>query len=111
MNEAVHYTLLKLVEDNPELSQRELAKKMGVSLGKANYCLKALVAKGFIKLENFRRSDNKLAYMYLLTPLGFEEKARLTLEFLRIKETEYKVIKAEIRRLRNELEGGTGSVE
>lgn len=78
---------------------------MGVSLGKANYCLKALVAKGFIKLENFRRSDNKLAYMYLLTPLGLEEKGRLTMEFLRIKEAEYKAIKEEISRLRREVEG------
>lgn len=111
LNESVHYTLLKLVEDNPGLSQRELARKMGVSLGKANYCLKALVAKGFIKLENFRRSDNKLAYMYLLTPLGFEEKARLTLEFLRIKEAEFVTIKEEIRRLRNELEGDAAVAE
>jgi EPS-associated MarR family transcriptional regulator len=111
LNEAVHYTLLKLVEANPGVSQRELSKIMGVSLGKANYCLKALIDRGFIKLENFRRSDNKLAYMYLLTPLGLEEKTRLTLAFLRIKEAEYKIIKKEISRLRREVEGYTSESE
>lgn len=104
MNSSSHYTLLKLIEANPEISQRDLARKMGVSLGKANYCLRALVNKGFVKFENFRRSDNKLAYMYHLTPLGLEEKARLTLCFLRIKEAEYKMIKEEISRLRREVE-------
>ncbi len=104
MTSSSHYTLLKLIESNPEISQRDLARKMGVSLGKANYCLRALVSKGFVKLENFRRSDNKLAYMYHLTPLGLEEKARLTLCFLRIKEAEYKTIKEEISRLRQEVE-------
>lgn len=104
MNESIHYALLKLIESNPEISQRDLARQMGVSLGKANYCLRALVTKGFVKLENFRRSDNKLAYMYHLTPLGLEEKARLTLCFLRIKEAEYKMIKEEILRLRCEAE-------
>lgn len=111
VNESIHYTLLKLIEANPDLSQRDLARKMGVSLGKANYCLRALVGKGFIKLENFRRSDNKLAYMYHLTPLGLEEKARLTLCFLRIKEAEYQTIKEEISRLRREVEESSQSAE
>jgi EPS-associated MarR family transcriptional regulator len=102
VTEDIHYTLLKLVESNPDISQRELARKMGISLGKVNYCLKSLVGKGFIKLENFRRSDNKLAYAYFLTPLGLEEKARVTLSFLRIKEAEYEAIRQEIARLRKE---------
>lgn len=111
VNESIHYTLLKLIEANPDLSQRDLARTMGVSLGKANYCLRALVGKGFVKLENFRRSDNKRAYMYHLTPLGLEEKARLTLCFLRIKEAEYETIKEEISRLRREVEESSQSAE
>lgn len=103
MTEETHYALLKLIDANPDISQRELARRMGVSLGKANYCLKALVAKGFIKLENFQRSDNKLAYAYLLTPAGLEEKARVTIKFLRRKELEYREIQAEIARLREEV--------
>jgi EPS-associated MarR family transcriptional regulator len=102
LTENIHYTLLKLVEANPDISQRELAREMGISLGKVNYCLKSLVGKGFVKLENFRRSDNKLAYAYFLTPLGLEEKARITLSFLRIKEAEYETIRREIIRLRKE---------
>jgi len=99
-----HYALLKLIEANPDISQRELARQMGVSLGKANYCLKALMEKGFVKLENFRNSSNKLAYAYLLTPAGLEEKARVTLAFLRRKEREYETIKDEISRLRVEVQ-------
>ncbi|MDS4016043.1 MAG: MarR family EPS-associated transcriptional regulator [Candidatus Accumulibacter sp.] len=104
MNDAAHYRLLKLIETNPDISQRELAREMGVSLGKANYCLKALVAKGFVKLENFGRHRNKLAYAYLLTPAGIEEKARVTVSFLRRKEQEFETIKQEIARLREEVE-------
>lgn len=104
MSEDVHYRLLKLIESNPALSQRELAREMGVSLGKANYCLKALTEKGFIKLQNFRRHGNKLAYAYLLTPAGIEEKARVTLAFLRRKEKEYETIRQEIDLLRKEIE-------
>lgn len=102
MSDSSNYTLLKLIEAHPDISQRELARKMGISLGKANYCLKALVEKGFVKLENFRRSGNKKAYAYLLTPSGVEEKARVTLAFLRRKEREYELIKAELASLRQE---------
>lgn len=102
MQDTTHYKLLKLIETEPEISQRELARRMGVSIGKTNYCLKALVEKGFIKLRNFRKSDNKLAYAYLLTPTGIEEKARLTLAFLRAKEAEYEQISYEIAELRAE---------
>lgn len=103
VNDDAHYRLLKLIEANPDISQRELAREMGVSLGKANYCLKALVGRGFVKLENFRRHGNKLAYVYLLTPAGIEEKARVTLAFLRRKEQEYETIRQEIALLREEI--------
>lgn len=76
---------------------------MGISLGKANYCLKALMEKGFVKLQNFRGHGNKLAYAYLLTPAGIEEKARVTISFLRRKEIDYEMIKQEIARLREEV--------
>ncbi len=104
MTDDVHYRLLKLIEATPDISQRELAREMGVSLGKTNYCLKALVTKGFVKLENFGRHRNKLAYAYLLTPAGIEEKARVTVSFLRRKEQEFETIKQEITRLREEVE-------
>ncbi|MCF8152193.1 MAG: MarR family EPS-associated transcriptional regulator [Sulfuritalea sp.] len=99
-----HYKLLKLIATNPAIQQREMAKAMGVSLGKANYCLRALVQKGLVKMDNFRRNDNKLAYSYLLTPGGIEAKARLTLSFLKHKLTEYEAIRSEIEELRRDAE-------
>lgn len=99
-----HYRLLKLIEANPHMSQRELAQAMGVSLGKLNYCLKALVTKGFVKLENFRRTEDKRVYAYLLTPNGIEEKARVTVAFLQRKLAEYEAIRGEIEELRKEVE-------
>lgn len=95
--------VLKFLQANPNLSQRELAEAMGVSLGKANYCLKALVEKGFVKLGNFSRSQNKRAYAYLLTPAGIEEKTRIVLAFLKRKEAEFEAIHREIQQLRAEL--------
>lgn len=95
--------LLKLLQSHPRLSQRELADKMGVSLGKANYCLRALIEKGLVKLENFRQAENKRKYAYLLTPAGIEEKTRITLAFLRRKEIEFEQIKSEIEAIRTEL--------
>jgi EPS-associated MarR family transcriptional regulator len=100
-----HFKLLKLIESNPAIQQREMAKAMGVSLGKANYCLQALVQKGLVKMDNFRRNDNKLAYSYLLTPSGIEEKARLTVSFLKYKVAEYEAIRNEIEELRREAGG------
>lgn len=99
-----HYKLLKLIEANPSIQQREMAKVMGVSLGKVNYCLQALVQKGLVKMDNFRRADNKLAYSYLLTPSGIEEKARLTVSFLKHKVAEYEAIRSEIEQLRREVD-------
>ena len=99
-----HYKLLKLIEANPAIQQREMAKAMGVSLGKTNYCLKALMQKGLVKMDNFRRADNKLAYSYLLTPRGIEEKARLTVSYLKYKVAEYEAIRNEIEELRREAQ-------
>ena len=102
LSEEVRYKLLKLLEPNPHLSQREVARKLGISLGKVNYCLNALVDKGWIKAANFKNSSNKTAYMYLLTPRGLEEKARVTARFLQIKMREYEALRAEIEQIRDE---------
>lgn len=98
------YGLLKILEDNPDLSQRDLAKRLGVSLGKVNFCLNALIEKGWLKVGNFRSSENKLAYAYLLTPQGIEQKGRLTMAFLQIKVREYESLRAEIAELKREAE-------
>lgn len=95
--------LLKLLDDQPQLSQRELARAMGVSLGKANYCVKALMEKGLVKLGNFRRNPDKREYAYLLTAAGLEEKTRITLGFLKRKVAEYEALEKEIEQLRGEL--------
>jgi EPS-associated MarR family transcriptional regulator len=98
------YGLLKTLEDNPSLSQRDLAKRLGISLGKVNFCLNALVEKGCLKVNNFRNSDNKLAYAYLLTPRGVDEKARMTVRFLKYKMQEYERLRMEIEELKREAE-------
>ena len=98
------YGLLKTLENNPSLSQRDLAKRLGISLGKVNYCLNALVEKGCLKVNNFRNSDNKLAYAYFLTPRGVEEKARMTVRFLKYKIQEYEQLRMEIKVLKREAE-------
>ena len=102
MDEA-HYKLMRLIEVNPEISQRELAQVMGVSLGKANYCINALIEKGWVKARNFRKSDNKLAYAYLLTPRGVRQKAAITAQFLHRKMDEYESLRKEIDELRREV--------
>jgi len=103
IDDETRYRLLKLLEAQPELSQRELARAMDISLGKANYCLRALVEKGLIKARNFQASKNKRAYAYYLTPKGVQEKARVTAHFLKRKMTEYEELKEEIRRLKHEV--------
>jgi transcriptional regulator, AsnC family len=102
--EAAHYRVLRLIEEQPEISQRELSRALGVSLGKTHYLLKALLDKGLVKADNFRRSDNKLAYAYLLTPSGIAAKLDLTRRFLRQQEDEYRAARAEIERIHKELE-------
>lgn len=100
-----HLALLRVLEQHPEYSQRELASVLNVSLGKAHYLLKALLAKGWVKAKNFRRSDNKLAYVYLLTPAGLKVKLQLTHSFLLRREAEFEQIQREIVELRGELNG------
>ena len=104
LTEEVRYKLLKLLEPNPHLSQREVARELGISVGKVNYCLKALVARGWIKATNFRNSQNKAAYMYLLTPRGVEERASLTLRFLSLKMREYERLREEIEQIQREAQ-------
>ena len=106
-----HLKVLRHIEANPEITQRELAQELGVSLGKANYCLKALVDRGWVKVQNFRSSDNKAAYAYLLTPSGIEEKARITVRFLKQRMQDYERIKREIAELEAEVNGNKGDSE
>jgi EPS-associated MarR family transcriptional regulator len=104
INEESHLKTLRLLEANPDLSQRELAQALGISLGKTNYCVHALLDKGLIKMQNFRNSDNKLGYAYLLTPAGIAAKAELTRNFLKIKIQEYENLKQEIEQLKREVQ-------
>lgn len=101
--ETAHYRILRIIENHPETSQRQLAEVLGVSLGKTHYLLAALLEKGLVKVGNFRRSDNKLAYAYLLTPKGIAAKLDLTKAFLRHKEEEFETTRVEIARLKQEL--------
>ncbi len=105
ISDEYRYKLLKLLAERPNVSQRELARELGISLGKANYCLTALINKGWVKVQNFRNSGNKRAYAYLLTPGGIEEKAQVTFSFLRRKMAEYEALRAEIEDLRDEVVG------
>ncbi|MFN9490497.1 MAG: MarR family EPS-associated transcriptional regulator [Betaproteobacteria bacterium] len=102
LTDEVHSKILKLIEQNPEINQRALAQELGVSLGKVNYSLRALVAKGLIKANNFKNSRNKKAYMYLLTPQGIAEKTRVTASFLQRKMAEYEALAREIESLKRE---------
>ena len=104
IDDRTSYGLLKTLENSPGLSQRDLAKRLGVSLGKVNFCLNALIEKGWLKVDNFRNSENKLAYAYLLTPQGVEQKACLTIQFLQMKIREYEHLHAEIAELTREVE-------
>ena len=102
----IHLKVLRHIEENPEVTQRELANELGVSLGKANYCLKALINKGLVKASNFKNSSNKRAYLYVLTPKGIEAKAQISLKFLQRKMREYDLLRREIEQLQNELDIG-----
>jgi len=101
--EETNFRLLRLLETKPDLSQRDLARELGTSLGKVNYCLNALISKGLVKVRNFRNNRNKLGYAYLLTPNGIESKAAITVQFLRRKMDEYENLKREIEQLQVEL--------
>jgi EPS-associated MarR family transcriptional regulator len=103
ISEETRYRLLKYLSEHPGVSQRELARELGVSVGKINYCLKALMEKGLLKIRNFRQSNRKSAYSYVLTPKGIEEKVSVTYAFLRYKLSEYAVLKSEIDTLMAEI--------
>jgi len=103
-NQDTHLDLLSKLQSNPEYTQRELAKEMGISLGKVNYCMKKLTEKGWIKFTNFTNNKNKASYIYLLTPKGIEQKAKLTYSFLAIKMKEYEMLKNEISKLKKATE-------
>jgi len=103
LDQEIRYRLLKILSENHNLTQREMAEIMGISLGKTNYCLSQLTKKGFIKVNRFRSSTAKKKYIYMLTPHGLEEKAKVTLRFLKRKVSEYEEIQRQIRELVHEL--------
>ena len=105
LKDELRYKLLKALEDNPSLSQRELASLMGVSLGKTNYCVKALMDAGLIKMSNFAKSTNKTRYAYCLTPKGIKEKVAVTIRFLGNKQEQYEALRKEIELLKREVDG------
>ena len=109
LHQETHLKVLRLLDAVPQMNQRELAATLGVSLGKTNFCLKALLDKGLLKVENFRGSHNKLAYAYLLTPAGLVAKASLTSRFLARKMDEYEALRAEIELLRAEAVENTSA--
>jgi EPS-associated MarR family transcriptional regulator len=106
LDDEVRYKLFKLLEANPGMPQREVARELGVSVGKVNYCIRALIDKGWVKAANFRNSRNKAAYAYLLTPRGIEEKANLTMSFLQTKLSEYERLRVDIEAIRAEVRRG-----
>ena len=99
-----HYKVLRILQDNPDLTQRELAERLGMSVGSLNYCLRALIDKGFVKMGNFQKSKNKFKYVYLLTPQGISEKVALTSRFLKRKMEEYDALRVEIEALKAEVD-------
>ncbi|WP_031434417.1 MarR family EPS-associated transcriptional regulator [Methylomarinum vadi] len=109
LTDEYRYIILKLVEAKPDISQRELARELGISLGKTNFCLKALMEKGLLKASNFRNNKNKLVYIYILTPKGLEEKANVTIRFLQRKVQEYEKLQLEIEQLKIEIEAEQGA--
>ena len=108
LHEDTNFRLMRILEANPDLSQREMGKALGISFGGIHYCLNALVAKGLVKIENFSQNQNKFGYVYLLTPSGIAEKAALTSSFLKHKMDEYEALKLEITLLKSEIESQNG---
>lgn len=107
MQEDTYFRVMRLLQENPDLTQRELADKLGVSVGGLNYCLRALIGNGWVKMQNFSHSKNKFGYVYILTPRGIAQKAGLTSQFLKRKITEYAELKAEIAALKSEMAGSS----
>jgi EPS-associated MarR family transcriptional regulator len=108
LQEDTYFRVLRMPQDNPDLTQREIAERLGVSTSGLNYCLNALIDKGWVKVQNFSQSKNKFGYIYVLTPQGIVEKVTLTGRFLKRKQAEYEALKAEIEGLTQELDN-TGS--
>lgn len=104
IQEDTYFRVMRILEEDPDLTQRELAERLGLSLGGLNYCLKALMEKGWVKVQNFSQSKNKFGYVYMLTPRGIAQKAALTGRFLKRKMEEYDALKAEIELLKSEYE-------
>lgn len=105
LTDEAKYRLLRKLDANPDISQRELARELGISLGKVNYCLQALIDKGLVKARNFSRSKHKRRYIYKLTPSGIEQKAQVTKRFLKRKVAEYEALEREIAEIRSEVQG------
>ena len=103
LQEDTYFRVMGILQDNPDLTQRELAEKLGISVGGLNYCLKALMEKGMVKMKNFTTSKNKFGYVYMLTPNGLSEKSAITHRFLQRKMDEYEALKAEIEALKFEV--------
>ncbi|KPQ20031.1 MAG: EPS-associated transcriptional regulator, MarR family [Halomonas sp. HL-93] len=104
VDEDTRFRMMRLIEADPNISQRRIARELGISVGAVNYCLNALIEKGLVKIENFRASSRKLSYIYMLTPKGVSEKAGLTRGFLLRKMAEYEALKAEIEEIREHVE-------
>jgi len=102
--EELKLRVMRVIQDNPQATQREIAIELGISLGGVNYCIKALVETGLVKLSNFAKSNKKMGYSYILTPDGVSEKAKITARFLKRKLNEYELLKEEIERLKHEVE-------
>ncbi|WP_235086411.1 MarR family EPS-associated transcriptional regulator [Chromobacterium sp. Beijing] len=105
LQEDTYFRVMRILQENPDLTQRELAEKLGISVGGLNYCLKALMQKGLVKMKNFANSKNKFGYVYVLTLSGVAEKAAITHRFLQRKVEEYEALKAEIDALKLEIDG------
>lgn len=103
LDDETSYRLLKALDENPDISQRQLAEELGISLGKANYCIKALIDVGHIKFISFVRSKNKSNYAYVLTPAGLKEKVHVTARFLKAKQVQYDDLRKEIAKLEEEV--------
>lgn len=108
IQEDTNFRVMRILQEDPDLTQRELAEKLGVSVGGLNYCLRALMEKGLVKMQNFAHSKNKFGYVYVLTPRGMAEKAALTSRFLKRKMEEREALKAEIEALKSEVESTDG---
>lgn len=104
MTDELQHKLFKAIAETPQMNQRELSQNLGISLGKANYCVKALVEKGWVKAQNFKNNKNKLSYIYILTPSGIDEKASVTIRYLKRKMQEYDELKAAVEELKKEAE-------